>query len=239
MINELTIAIPHGPPIEMVRVEGGGFQMGSEEYGDEKPVHPVTLSGFYLGRYPVTQAQWQAVMGKNPSRFIGANRPVERVSWQDCQAFLGQLHRLTGRAFRLPTEAQWEYAARGGCRSRGFRYAGSDRPDEVGWYDENSYGETKPVGLKLANELGLFDMSGNVSEWCADRYDDEYYARCAEAGVVVDPAGPDQGAFRVQRGGSYFSSAGFCHASGRLNRPTEEALKYNGLRLALPGQSVG
>jgi len=152
----------------MVFVEGGTFMMGatSEQESDafdwEKPAHRVTLSDFYIGKYEVTQAQWKAVMGSNPSYFKGDNLPVERVSWGDCQEFIRKLNERTGLTFRLPTEAEWDYAARGGNRSRGYKYSGSDDPDEVAWYWDNSGIKTHPVGQKRANELGLYDMSGNV-----------------------------------------------------------------------------
>ena len=234
----LTITVKTDAAFEMVSVKGGEFEMGSEEYGD-KPIHRMTLSSFYIGRYPVTQALWQAVMGNNPSRFIGSDRPVERVSWYDAQEFIKALNAQTGKDFSLPTEAQWEYAARGGQQSQGFRYAGSDRLAEVGWFRENSYGETKPVGLKLSNELGLFDMSGNVWEWCQDWYDEKYYARCAEAGVVTDPPGPAEGERRVVRVGSSFDSAVSCRVSCRGSTLPDGRWDLRGFRLALPAPSVG
>ena len=151
--------------------------MGSEDeeaYDDEKPVHEVVLSDFYIGKFPVTQALWNAVLKDYPSFFNGDSRPVERVSWEDTQVFIKKLNELTGRAYRLPTEAEWEYAARGGRQSKGYKYAGSNKLKEVGWYWENTHFETKAVGLKYPNELGIYDMSGNVREWCQDWFSNEY-----------------------------------------------------------------
>ncbi|WP_353484869.1 SUMF1/EgtB/PvdO family nonheme iron enzyme, partial [Haliscomenobacter sp.] len=154
---------------ELVLVPGGTFMMGSDDpeaYDDEKEIHAVTLPDFAIGKYPVTQALWAAIMGDNPANFQGANRPVEQVSWEDAQRFLQKLNATDTRLaadqhFRLPSEAEWEYAARGGQKSEGYRYTGSNVLDEVGWYNQNSHGQTQPVGLKLPNELGICDMSGN------------------------------------------------------------------------------
>ena len=201
---------------EMVYVEGGTFRMGAtEEQGedaadDEKPVHRVTLSSYLIGKHEVTQALWEAVMGSNPSHNKqGGDYPVECVSWDDCQEFIGKLNARTGMKFRLPTEAEWEYAARGGNRSKGYKYAGSDNLDEVGWYDENSGFHTHPVGEKKANELGLYDMSGNVFEWCQDWYGD--YSSEAQ----TNPTGLQSGRIRVLRGGGGWNFAGYCRVSGR------------------------
>jgi sulfatase modifying factor 1 len=184
--------------------------MGSKEeaaYENEQPIHEVELSNFHIGKYPITQALWKAVMGddNNPSYFKGDNRPVESVSWNDAQAFIQKLNEMneSGGQYRLPTEAEWEYAARGGQLSRGYKYAGSDQLEEVGWYGENSHDETKPVGLKDPNELGLFDMSGNVYEWSRDLYSSNYYEICKKEGKVKDPQGFGKGINRVLRGGLY------------------------------------
>lgn len=155
----------------MVYVDGGTFMMGSDApyaYNDEKPVHQVTLSSFYIGCYEVTQEEWEAIMGENPSKNKGARLPVENVTWGDCQNFIMRLNEKTGRHFRLPTEAEWEYAARGGKDSRGYRFSGGNDIDPVAWYEANSMGMTHDVGLKAPNELGLYDMTGNVREWCQD-----------------------------------------------------------------------
>ena len=164
----------NGVSFEMVEVRGGTFRMGatSEQGSDacdwEKPVHSVTLSGYNIGKTEVTQELWQAVMGSNPSRFKGDNMPVECVSWDDCQEFIRKLNSLTSQNFRLPTEAEWEFACRGGNNSRGYKYSGSNYIDNVAWYDGNSGDKTHPVATKSPNELGIYDMSGNVWEWCND-----------------------------------------------------------------------
>ena len=219
---------------EMVHVEGGTFRMGATEeqgedaYDDESPVHRVTLSSYLIGKHEVTQALWEEVMGSNPSyNKQGGDYPVENVSWFDCQEFIGKLNARTGMRFRLPTEAEWEYAARGGNRSKGYKYAGSDDLDEVGWYGDNSEEYTHPVGLKKPNELELYDMSGNVWEWCQDWYG--AYSSEAQA----DPAGPQSGCYRVLRGGSSWNDAGSCRVSGRgYDGPGNGDGDY-GLRLVL------
>jgi len=188
---------------EMVFVQGGTFTMGcTPEQGsdcdkNEKPAHQVTLSSFYIGKYEVTQAQWKAVMGKNPSKFIGDNFPVEQVSWNDVQKFISKLNTQTGKQYRLPTEAEWEFACRGGMQSAHYKYSGSNDVNEVAWYKENSGKKTHPVGTKLPNELGIYDMSGNVWEWCQDVY--ESYLPSAQH----NPSTPELGISMVKRGGSY------------------------------------
>ena len=168
--NAISIPVKDGINIEMVKVEAGTFMMGATSemkvpYDDEKPVHQVTLTNdYYMGKYEVTQALWQAVMGSNPSNFKGDNLPVEKVSWNDCQEFISKLNSMTGRKFRLPTEAEWEYAARGGKKSRRYQYSGSSNISDVAWHEGNSYRKTYPVGTKQANELGIYDMCGNVYE---------------------------------------------------------------------------
>jgi len=182
----------------MVFVEGGTFQMGSNDGdSDEKPVHTVTVGSFYMGKYEVTQKEWVAVMGSNPSKWKGDNLPVEGVSWDDVQEFIRKLNAQTGRSYRLPTEAEWEYACRGGSRSAQYKYSGSDNADAVAWYGDNSGSKTHAVGQKQPNELGLYDMSGNVWEWCQDWYGNyESYAQ-------NNPQGPVSGTYRVLRGGSW------------------------------------
>ncbi len=236
-----TIVVPDNCPEvikklaeNMVYVEAGTFTMGatSEQGGDvwgcEKPAHQVTLSSFYIGKYEVTQAEWEAVMGTNPSSFKGDNFPVERVSWDDCQEFIRKLNEMTGKNFRLPTEAEWEYAARGGNKSGGYKYAGGNDVDNVAWFEDNCGNKTHPVGTKRGNELGLYDMSGNVWEWCQDWFD--YYSSAFQ----TNPQGPGSGSDRVFRGGSWGVDAQYCRLSYRINRDPDERGNYLGLRLALP-----
>lgn len=200
----------------MVYVEGGSFIMGvtPEQMGDaydlEKPAHWVTLSSFCISKYEVTQALWEHVMGDNPSKFEhNARRPVESVSWNDCQEFIDKLNKETGKKFRLPTEAEWEYAARGGKKAKGYKYSGSDKLDDVAWYGNNSGGETHPVGKKKPNELGLYDMSGNVLEWCQD------WLVKYRAVAQTNPKGPESGDRRVLRGGCWYVDAMICRCSFR------------------------
>lgn len=202
----------NGVKFTMVPVEGGTFTMGvtSEQggYAGDK-AHQVTLSDYYIGQTEVTQALWKAVMGSNPSFFKGDNLPVECVSWNDCQVFIQNLNQLTGKQFRLPTEAEWEYAARGGRKSRGYKYAGGNDIDSVAWYTGNSGNETHTVATKQANALGVYDMSGNVEEWCSDWYGD--YQSSSQS----DPQGPSSGSNRVSRGGGCFNIARICRVSFR------------------------
>ncbi len=216
----------------MVYVEGGTFFMGAtpEQGSDapynEKPTHLVSLSSFLISKYEVTQREWRAVMGSTPSRFKGDNRPVENVSWYDCQEFICKLNQLTGMQFRLPTEAEWEFAARGGNYSKGFKYAGSDDIDEVAWYAGNSAHITHNVGTKQPNELGLYDMSGNVWEWCQDWYG-EY-----NSSAQTNPTGSSSGSYNVFRGGSWGGDAGRCRVSRRIGGTPDFRDDYLGLRLA-------
>ena len=213
--NTLTIPVKNGINIEMVKVEAGSFNMGAtpemkSPYEVEKPVHRVTLTNnYYIGKYEVTQALWQAVMGSNPSHFKGDALPVEQVSWNDCQKFITKLNRLTGKNFRLPTEAEWEYAARGGNKSRGYRYSGSNTIDDVAWYENDALSQTHPVGTKQPNELEIYDMTGNVMEWCQDWYGS--YSSSPQ----VNPTGAASGSYRVVRGGGWSDSARDCRTSDR------------------------
>lgn len=223
----------NGVSFDMVEVKGGTFRMGatselgSDAYSYEKPVHSVTLSTFYIGKTEVTQALWKAVMDYNPSGRNGDNLPVDYVSWDDCQEFIRKLNSLTGQNFRLPTEAEWEFACRGGNNSLGYKYSGSDNIDNVAWYEGNSGYKTHPVATKSANELGIYDMSGNVLEWCCDWYGDY------TSGAQTNPKGPESGSLRVHRGGSWIYLAGSCRSSFRIfNFPTYR-YSYFGLRLAL------
>ena len=223
----------NGVPFDMVEVRGGTFRMGatseqgSDALDNEKPVHSVTLSGYYIGKTEVTQALWEAVMGNNPSRFKGDNLPVEWVSWNDCQEFIRKLNALTGQNFRLPTEAEWEFACRGGNNSRGYKYSGSNYIDDVAWYAGNSGIETQPVTAKSPNELGIYDMSGSVLEWCNDGYGGY---RC---GAQTNPKGSYDESTRVYRGGSWNSYARGCRSSFRSCDFPSYSHDYLGLRLAL------
>ena len=220
----------------MISVEGGTFDLGATpEQGlyaafDEKPSIQVTVSSFYLAEVPVTQALWTAIMGDNPSHFKGDNLPVERVSWEDCQEFIKRLNIQTGIKFRLPTEAEWEYAARGGQHSRHHKYSGADDNDksEYLWFKENSLSLSHEVKTKLPNELELYDMNGNISEWCGDWYFNSY----ANNGERVNPKGPSSGVAKVYRGGSWDDKAMNCRVSKRFSMNPIFKNKLVGLRLA-------
>lgn len=216
----------------MIKVEGGTFTMGatSEQgsyvYDDEKPTHQVTLSTYYIGRTEVTQALWEAVMGSNPSSFKGKKLPVENVSYNDCKQFIEKLNVMTGQDFRLPTEAEWEFAARGGNQSHGYKYSGSNYLDDVAWFDENSGSETNTVATKRPNELGIYDMSGNVREWCSDSY--AHYTSSPQ----TNPRG-GSGSKRVRRGGYWGSVASGCRVSRREDYYPDNSSSGLGLRLVL------
>ncbi len=224
----------NGVSFDMVEVVGGTFTMGataeqgSDASEDENPAHQVTLSSYMIGKTEVTQELWQAVIGSNPSYFKGSNLPVEQVSWEDCQEFITKLNALTGKNFRLPTEAEWEFAARGGSNSQGFKYSGSNTVD-VAWYNINSSSTTHPVATKAPNELGIYDMSGNVWEWCNDWFSDSYYTSASQ----TNPTGPNSGSYRVDRGGSWGDDAGACRVSDRNFFAPLYRNSYLGLRLAL------
>ncbi len=251
--STIVVDIPNLPAgakeLEMVLIPAGTFTMGSPEnekdrYDDEGPQHEVTISrDFYLGKYEVTQAQWEAVMGDNPSWFDGKpNNPVEYVSWNDCQDFIDNFNamRLISGEFRLPTEAEWEYACRAGTTTR-FYWGDSDSESvmkQYCWYEKNADDGywtsphadeegTQPVGLKLPNAWGLYDMSGNVWEWCQDWYGDY------PLGAVVDPIGQESGSYRVLRGGSWLSDAGYCRSAYRVWDWPDDADNYIGFRLVL------
>ena len=219
----------NGVSFKMIAVKGGTFQMGSDDWYEwEKPVQQVTLSDYFIGETEVTQELWSAVMGSNPSGFTGnMQRPVEQVSWNDCQAFISKLNELTGEAFRLPTEAQWEYAARGGNQAQGRLYSGSDAIDDVAWYKSNSSSTTNPVKTKAPNELGIYDMSGNVYEWCSD------WKGSYSSAAQTDPTGPATGSARVIRGGGWGNIAKGCRVASRCCGGTPSySFSDLGLRLA-------
>ena len=229
--NTITIPVKKGISIDMVRVEAGPFTMGATQEMkdpdyDEKPTHQVTLTNdYYIGKYEVTQALWQAVMGNNPSAFKGDNLPVEYVSWDDCLEFISKLNRITGKTFRLPTEAEWEYAARGGKKSRGYQYSGSNNISDVAWYKDNSGRKTHAVGSKQANELGIYDMSGNVWEWCQD------WKGSYSSSSQTNSTGAASGSCRVYRGGSWYYTARNCRSSYRRDGTPNYLSGNLGLRL--------
>ncbi|MBQ9363487.1 MAG: SUMF1/EgtB/PvdO family nonheme iron enzyme, partial [Bacteroidaceae bacterium] len=232
----------NGVSFKMVPVSGGTFRMGSTDsdaWDDEKTVHNVTLSSYMIGETEVTQGLWEAVMGSNvrqqrdkantswPLRGEGAKYPMYYVSWNECQEFIQKLNTLTGAKFRLPTEAEWEFAARGGTKSNSYKYSGSNTLSDVAWYTENSGSNTHEVATKRPNELGLHDMSGNVWEWCQDWYGD--YSSSAQ----TNPTGASSGSFRVNRGGSWNSYARGCRSSYRSRNTPSCRYDGLGLRLAL------
>ncbi|AEE48162.1 SUMF1/EgtB/PvdO family nonheme iron enzyme [Haliscomenobacter hydrossis] len=231
-----SVNVPQVDEYGLVLVKGGIFTMGctseqgSDCYDIEKPAHQVKVKDFFIGKYEVTQAQWRKVMGSDPPNlyFKGCDQcPVERVSWEEIQEFLRKLNAQTGKKYRLPTEAEWEYAARGGNQSKGYKYAGSNTLSEVAWFTENSDGKTHPVGTKQANELGLYDLSGNVYECCQDWYGDY------SSNTQTNPTGAGSGSNRVGRGGSWLGSARSCRMSYRFNDAPTNRYNSLGFRLAL------
>lgn len=230
---ETTTYTVNGVTFAMVNVEGGTFMMGALEgdnlaLEDEFPRHQVTLSSFAIGQTEVTQELWQAVMGSNPSQHVGNNLPVDYVSWNECQEFITRLNALTGRNFRLPTESEWEFAARGGNLSKGYLYSGSNNVDDVAWHTNNSGRLSQPVATKAPNELGIYDMSGNIQELCYDWYADQYPSE-----PQTDPIGPATGIARITRGGCWaWYTTDYCRVTFRDNALVNEHKSYIGLRLA-------
>jgi formylglycine-generating enzyme required for sulfatase activity len=227
-------------PIEMIAVSGGTFRMGDifgDGYEDEKPVHDVTINSFYLSKYLVTQELWEAVMGYNPSKFkLGGAYPVEQVSWYDTQLFIEKLNAMTKGNYRLPSEAEWEYAAR--CGGREAKWSGIDNPRDLhryAWFDQNAEGKTHPVGQKMSNTLGFYDMSGNVWEWCRDNYSADFYSR-SEA---ENPVGPLAGDEKVLRGGSWRRSSEYLRTVERAYFRPDLRFRCVGFRLASSFRYVG
>lgn len=222
----------NGVSFQMVEVRGGTFRMGAtseqvnDAKSDEKPVHQVTLNSYYIGKYEVTKELWLTVM-YNSSTSKGSRKPVERVSWNDCQTFISKLNALTGKHFRLPTEAEWEFAARGGVKSMGYKYSGSNTSGDVAWFLDNSGADTHDVGTKSPNELGIYDMSGNVWEWCQDWYGN--YSSSSQ----TNPTGPSNGKCRIYRGGSWGYNAVDCRSALRESDAPNESFMGIGLRLVL------
>ena len=236
-----SIGRSHPAEPEMVFVEGGTFLMGcTSEQGGDCPYgnQLVTVSDFYISKYEITQGQWEAIMGTSirqqrdkanrewPIRGEGANYPMYYVSWNEVQEFISRLNSLTGKQYRLPTEAEWEYAARGGKKSKGYKYSGSNFIEHVAWYKDNSDNMTHPVGSKQSNELGIYDMSGNVFEWCYD-----WYGAYGGSGSKTNPIGPGSGSFRVNRGGSWGIE---CGVSFRNSDASVSRGDYLGFRLVCP-----
>lgn len=222
------------PEINMVFVKGGTFTMGcTPEQGVDcdktaKPTHQVTVNDFYIGKYEVTQSQWKEVMGNNPSKFEGKFKPVENVNWDDVQKFIRKLNQRTGLNYRLPTDAEWEYAARGGTLSKGYKYSGSNDIKEVAWCGHNSNDVTHDVGTKKANELGIHDMCGNIYEWINDWY--SVYSSEPQS----NPKGPETGTDHILRGGSWSNNnAIYLTIVHRFWTEHSDRTKFFGFRLAL------
>jgi formylglycine-generating enzyme required for sulfatase activity len=229
----LCVQINHAQVInpDMVYVPGGKFKMGSTHGGsDEKPVHEVVLDDFYIGRFEVTQFQWRQIMvgDTNMCYFEGCDScPVERVSWNDARKYIRILNEKSGMNYRLPTEAEWEFAAKGGMHSKGYKYSGSNTDTTVAWKVGNSDSKTHPVGRKKPNELGIYDMTGNVFEWCADWYAPAWY----QVSPAKNPTGPVEGVFRIIRGGSWFYDHTGLASSDRESANPSFRYGYVGFRL--------
>ncbi|MBR5603867.1 MAG: SUMF1/EgtB/PvdO family nonheme iron enzyme [Bacteroidales bacterium] len=220
-----------GVSFKMIEVEGGTYMMGNDgEIGgniDETPKHSVTLDAFYIGETEVTQELWNAVMGSNPSVYVGNKKPVNAVNWNQCNEFIDKLNYMTGKTFRMPTEAEWEYAAKGGRQSKGYEYSGSNNVGSVAWYVNNSNYEPQDVKGKIPNELGIYDMSGNVFEWCSDWYGG--YNSSAQ----TNPTGPNSGNNKVVRGGAFSYNDTYCRVARRFSCSPNWCDSYHGLRLVM------
>jgi formylglycine-generating enzyme required for sulfatase activity len=221
--------LANGVRLEMVNLPAGEFLMGSPDsaYQNEKPPHQVTVNSFAIGKYPVTQAQYQAVMGKNPSHFKNNRQnPVEQVSWNDAQAFCQKLSQIIGKTYRLPTEAEWEYACRAGTTTR-FYFGDDANLKDYGWYDGNSQQTTHPVGQKKPNAWGLYDMSGNVWEWCEDNWHDNYKnaPKDGSAWLIKDNYS------QILRGGSWFNNPYYCRSAFRGNSDRRDHYDNGGFRV--------
>ena len=222
LIQDVETFTVNGVSFDMIKVVGGTYKMGDDDSDQSKvkPAHDETVGTFQIGKTEVTQELWETVMGSNPSTYKLKDRPVERVSWTDCNEFIDKLNDLTGKNFRLPTEAEWEYAARGGNKSQGYTYSGSNAIDDVAWYRENSSSRTQSVATKQPNELGIYDMTGNVWEWTSDKYSDDYNSdRTSER--------------RVFRGGGFYSLPNISFVAFRDNGLESYSSDSMGLRLAL------
>ena len=220
---------------EMIFVEGGTFLMGCfddecHHDGREEPAHLITLNNFKIGKYEVTQKEWKSIMNDNPSiNSHNENFPVEMVSWNDVEQYIRKLNEFTGKNYRLPTEAEWEYAARGGNKSKGYKYSGSNDIDEVAWNGKQGEGSLSYlVGGKAPNELGIYDMSGNVLEWCKDWFG--FYTDILQ----INPLGPSTGTNRIARGGSYYGDIVRCRVTYRFYLPPDAQHRNVGFRLVLP-----
>ena len=246
MIPMYRVIEANGVKFTMVYVQGGTFTMGATleqgtDAADNERSHVVKLSSYYISQTEVTQELWNAVMGENRSFFLGYNQPVNLVSYQDVTTFISRLNLITGLSFNLPTEAEWEYAARGGKKTKGYKYAGSNNLRAVAWFGQkenetfdngNSEGRSHMVATKQPNEIGLYDMSGNLWEWCRDYYGD--YPTDAQ----TNPTGPKEGKYRVVRGGSYYSRATYCRVSTRSANTPESRLTHTGFRISMPTSST-
>ncbi|MDX2303769.1 MAG: formylglycine-generating enzyme family protein [Microscillaceae bacterium] len=235
MMQSYTETLPNGHSFEMIYIQGGSFMMGDNAL-DDAIIHKVTLSDYWLGQYPVTQGLWKAVMGENPAHFRGDALPVESVSWEDAQEFIKELNALTDKKYNLPSEAQWEYAACGGIyqEDHSLEYAGSNQLEEVGWFDydrEGSYQSTMPPGLKAPNALGVYDMSGNVFEWCLDAYNKDFYKKPEAKRLNPLNNNYELSPYRCLRGGSWDFNVNNCQVRDRDNYGPWGRFNYYGFRL--------